>query len=278
MIILEGRDYVIGANAVARVKIINNFSISIKSLTEQVVEGGAVLFAFTTDKPVPAPITANIRVTDPGNYLTTASRNRTQIILNARGDTSIRDFYLSLTTEIDGVMTAPNTIKVEILPGKGYLVGKDSVAEVPVRDGNIKISVVPLSAEVTKGSLAHFRIIANAENLSSTPHSVDVKLGIVGKPNSTHAVTNETETMTLRNGRNVKDISIMVNADTNTDYEFAGALIVFVKNPDGRTVESFSLPKKIVYQSDYYAIMKVIDDDVPNGISILPLTTSIIEG
>ncbi len=276
VILMDGRGYAIGPNSVARVKV-NNLSISIKTLTEEVIEGGAVLFAFTTNKAVPAPVTANIRVTDPGNYLSDESRNRTQVELHAGLDARLREFYLSLTTELNNAITDPNTIKVEILPGEGYQVGTTSAAEVPVRDGNVKISVVPLSAEVRKGSLAHFRIHANLRNLTPAP-SVTVKLGIVGNPSSIHTATNQEETMTLSNSWNFKDISIMVAADSNMDYELAGVLTVYVKNPDGRTEESFSLPKDRSIHSDYVAVMEVIDDDVPAGISILPLTKSIIEG
>ena len=276
VILLDGRGYAIGPNSVARVKV-NNLSISIKTLTEEVIEGGAVLFAFTTNKAVPAPVTANIRVTDPGNYLSVESRNRTQVELHAGRDTSLREFYLSLTTELNNAITDPNTIEVEILPGDGYQVGTTSAAEVPVRDGNVQISVKPLSAEVKKGVLTHFRIIAYSRDLTPAP-SISVKLGIEGRPNSIYTATSREVNMSLSDGRNVTDVPIMVNADTNTDYELAGTLIVYVKNPDGRTEESYTLPENIVYQSEYFAAMEVIDDDVPSGISILPLTKSVIEG
>ena len=277
--IQEGVGYAIGVNSVAEVTVLSDISISLKSSTVPITEGQIATFTFMSTKMLPKYFELNVRITDPGNYLPSNTTNTTKIILNPYGlDSNKQKFLYNLKTELDGVITAPNIIRMEILPGENYQIGTNSVAEIAVNDGNTKISVIPLSAEVTKGNMAHFRVAAVSKNLTSPPVPVVVKLGIVGNPNSIYTATNRDVNLRFTNGRVYEDVSIMTIADNNTDFELDGRLIVYIKNPDGSTEESYNLPSNGIYIGDNVAVMKVVDDDIPTGVSILPLTASVIEG
>ena len=277
--IQEGVGYAIGVNSVAEVTVLSDISISLKSSTVPITEGQIATFTFMSTKMLPKDFELNVRITDPGNYLPSNTTNTTKIILNPYGlDSNKQKFLYNLKTELDGVITAPNIIRMEILPGDNYQIGTNSVAEIAVTDGNTDITVIPLSAEVTKGNMAHFRVAAVSKNLTSPPVPVVVKLGIVGNPNSIYTATNRDVNLRFTNGRVYEDVPIMIDADSNTDFELDGRLIVYIKNPDGSTEESYNLPSNGIYIGDNVAVMKVVDDDIPTGVSIRPLKSTIIEG
>ncbi len=277
--IKDGVGYAIGVNSVAEVTVLSDISISLKSSTVPIIEGQIATFTFMSTKMLPKDFELNVRITDPGNYLPSNTTNTTKIILNPYGlDSNKQKFLYNLKTELDGVITAPNIIRMEILPGENYQIGTNSSAEIAVNDGNTNITVIPLSAEVTKGGTAHFRVAAVSKNLTSPGLSVVVKLGIVGNPNSIYTATNRDVNLRFTNGRVYEDVPIMIAADSNTDFELDGRLIVYIKNPDGSTEESYNLPSNGIYIGDNIAVMKVVDDDIPDGISIRPLKSTIIEG
>ena len=100
------------------------------------------------------------------------------------------------------------------------------LANVIVRDTNTRITVVPLNAEVNRGDSTDFRIIANSKNLSASG-SISVKLGIEASPSSIYnGTSSRTESITVRNGRVTKDITIATTSDNNTDFELDGLLKV----------------------------------------------------
>ena len=201
------------------------------------------------------------------------------IVIYQTDSTPPNQYRFSLGTKFDGILSSSKLIGVQLLYRTGYLVkATESKAEYQVRETNTKISVVPLSAEVERGESASFRILANSKNLS-TSGSIEVKLGIEASPSAIYSgQSSRTENLILRNGRVSKDISISTTSDSNTDFELDGLLKVYVKNPDGTSEESFSLPDRGVVLPEGVAVIKVIDDDAPTGISILPLKSHFIEG
>ena len=311
----DGLGYVIASdsnNSTAEIQIDDNLIVSIQPKKTEVNEGEVVSYIIETNKPLGTTVPLLFSVTDVRNYLNEFSRGVRKIVLSPHtygiktregysqnqadpttltdlsvhprmvyplwGVTDRQEFELQMPTMSDGEITNSNVISVSILPSNDYQRGTNSAANVTVRDTNTRITVVPLNAEVNRGDSTSFRIIANSNNLSAN-HEIEVKLGIEASPSSIYSgQSSRTESITLRNGRVSKDITVATVSDSNTDFELDGLLKVYVKNPDGTSEESFSLPDRGVVLPEEVAVIKVIDDDAPTGISILPLKRHFIEG
>ena len=282
----------IDAGVVLREKVL----VSIKSQSVPAVEGESINFTFLLSKPLTGATNINVRVSDPGNYLTSTSRTLSSVMLDKFRVQTDRlyhrntpdkltnlsgqlNYFHQLITELDGEITAPNTIRVEILPSDDYEIGTNSVAEVKIRDGNTNITIVPVGTEVERGNNATFRITATTRNLTAANQDITVKLGVEAEPSTIYSGSKTvTEDLTIINGSVSEDITITTTSDTNSGFDFAGSLKVFVKNPDGRDEETFSSSDKGAIYSDYLAEVWVIDDDVSNGVSIYPFASQVIEG
>ena len=282
----------IDAGVVLREKVL----VSIKSQSVPAVEGESINFTFLLSKPLTAATNINVRVSDPGNYLTSTSRTLSSVMLDTIRVQPDRlyhkntpdkltnlsgqlNYFHQLTTELDGEISAPNTIRVEILPSDDYEIGTNSVAEVKIRDGNTNITIVPVGTEVDRGNNATFRITATTRNLTAANQDITVKLGVEAEPSTIYSGSNTViEDLTISNGSVSEDITISTTSDTNSGFDFAGSLKVFVKNPDGRDEETFSSSDKRAIYSDYLAEVWVIDDDVSSGVSIYPFASQVIEG
>ena len=313
--IRDGLGYVIASDSndsTAEIEIEDNLIVSVQPKKAEVNEGDVVTFIIETNKPLGTTVPLLLNVTDARNYLNEFSRGVRKIVLNPHtygiktregysqnqadpatmtdltvhprmvfplwGLTDRQEFELQMPTMSDGEITNSNVVSVSILPSSDYQRGTNSAANITVRDTNTRITVVPLNPEVERGGSTDFRIIANSNNLSANV-TISVKLGIEASPSAIYSgQSSRTESITLRNGIVTKDITIATTSDEGDDFEIDGLLKVFVKNPDGTSEESFSLPDRGIVLPEGVAVIKVIDDDAPTGISILPLKTHFIEG
>ena len=172
---------------------------------------------------------------------------------------------------MNGIISDSNKIGVQILRRTGYQIGANFKAEYTVLDANTRIKIYQSIAEVIKGSNALFHVSARSSNLSSSV-PVTVKIGVVANPGKIIETSEYTTELTLVNGTVTREFSIPIPADTNNVYEPVGRLIVFIKNPRGTDEEVRSTTDKYFEISGEVSVLKIIDDDVPDQISILPLS------
>ena len=298
--------YTVGADSRATVMVQSNDALalptlSIESDSTEIQEGQKAFFTITTSRPITEDLLVGFKLIDSSDNFDDDAKNISAIILKPTTTNILYQFNskfldepstieiypndsgppnqykFSLGTKLNGIISDSNKIGVQILRRTGYQVGANFKAEYSVLDANTRIKIYQSIAEVNKGSNALFHVSARSSNLShSVP--VTVKIGVVANPGKILEATEFTTELTLVNGTVTKEFSIPIPADTNNVYEPVGRLIVFIKNPRGTDTEVRSTTDKYFEISGEVSVLKIIDDDVPDGISILPLSEYIVEG
>ncbi len=297
--------YSVGVESKATVMVQNNDALApptlnIKSNSTEIQEGQEAYFTITTSRPITKDLLVGFKLIDSSGNFDDDARNISAIILKPtttnilhqfnqkfpdklstieiyKNESTPNQYRFSLGTKLNAIISDSNKIGVQILRRTGYQVGANFKAEYNVIDANTRIKIYQSRAEVIKGSSALFHVSAKSSNLSSSV-PVTVKIGAVANPGKIIETSEFTTELTLVNGTVTKEFSIPIPADTNNVYEPVGKLIVFIKNPRGTDTEVRSTTDKYFEISGEVSVLKIIDDDVPDEISILPLSEYIIEG
>ncbi len=189
-----------------------------------ITEGQFKRFKITMNPAPTAPLNAEVRVRQIGDFITDSPGVGTHIV---NFSTNQATATITVNTENDQVDELDGEISVELLSRTGYKVGNPAIATVIVKDNdNPRMKIEAVTTPVTEGDDAEFTI--TADPVPATPLTVTVSVTetrnfISGTPPSTVNFTPDQATATLTvatDNDNIDELDGQIRAQlqSGTDY------------------------------------------------------------
>ena len=236
-------------------------NVSIIPDTQSITEGDQLRLYVTMNPPTEIP--EGLRVTlsfyEVGKFLSTkffaypVDFKQGQRVVQVDIDTVDDDNY-----EIDGSITARinGHHLYSIAPSYGY-----TTVQVWDNDAPTGLSIIAVEDTVTEGDLAKFRIYSDQPAAMNLDVLLDTEIQ--------GAVFSGNDQSQVRINYLERYAEVALRTQGDNIHEIDGSITLSIlPHPD----------YSIALEPDNSATIQVIDDDVPVGISVLPLTDSIVEG
>ena len=198
-----------------------------------------------------------VRVTEEaGTFLLPSARNQESFVFPAYNRRTYIEFgTMRIANDNDTI----GRVKVEILDGTGYQIGATAIANITIDESSVPTySISALTSTIIRGNDARFRI--SSDVTINNPRYVYVTIS--GNP--TNLISRRyTLEVIINANENTAEFSVPTLTDTNTGFNSPGTLTASIPGPNNTEVS---------------ARVRTIDDNIPTGISIIPDSSTIIEG
>ena len=242
------------------VAIIDNDSptgISIYAEVDSILEGESAKFQLRSDQLLSENQTFQLRVFGSEELIDHAQYFDFELGANQRQST------ITIPTLDDEVFSSNGIMTMAILPSSNYAVANTNTsATIKIIDNDFLpgISVVATTATVTEGDEIQFVIRAGEALLH------DQAIGFQIEPVGDFIVETISPTIVLSAG--LQEVVVRIPTINDGSAELAGAVTLTLTNS----------PEYAVTPEYSTATVRVMDNDTPLGISILPVTEYIVEG
>ena len=257
----------VDAYSQATVSLIENDlpEVTISTLSETSIrEGELAEFIISTPNPLPQDLAVMINSVIPDNL---TSDDIPSTITIPAGEISNN---IQIQTDLDQILETDREISIELVADSNYLrgVAKDH-ASVQVTDSNISTVTIESSVnEIVEGSELEFIVqITPAFTLD------EAEVRVKHEFRNDDQVQVEWKTLTINEGMTERRYTVTLPDNFQREVDKSITATIMPSLPSTEAAILYRLE-----EDSNHAIVKILDNDSPSGISIIPIADAVIEG
>ena len=251
-----------------------SLSVSITALKNTVAEGDPIVMRFIPSRIPDQETAIRIRITESGSRFLSAESNKITTINLLRASSTDVVFN---TNPINDHIDSSGQVTVEVLDGLGYqtaylLIDRTATTRIEEKS-QPSIFIEATNEFVTKGTNAEFKVRSDFSMGVARTFTVRISA------NPTELIASQTDRIVIIDANQKETVfSVPVPADSDNTFERSGTITATILDPNIHlaTVEVKGSELKIRHYPS--AEIRVVDDDLPTGISILSSSEYIYEG